>query len=110
MIGHTLGTGKYGVVVGQGHAASGFSAKLRGVDGANASDQAVSRAHFQQLSVRAAAALGGERKAAVFHKAAVVEQIRQVLPRGALAGLTAFGDRLWAALVGQVSLSLQYFV
>ena len=110
MVGDTLSAGEHRVVIGQRHAAGGVFAELVGIDGADAVDQAVGRAHLQQLFVGAASALGGEGKAAVFDKAAVVEQVGEVLAGGTLTGLTALGDGVRAALVGQLGAALQHFL
>ncbi|MDT4831994.1 hypothetical protein FQZ97_655290 [compost metagenome] len=99
MVHHPLGAGEYRVVIGDGHAARGLVAELRGVHRADAGHQAIRRALFDQFFQRAASALGGQGQGAVFDEAAGIQQVVEVLAGGALAGLAPPGDRLRAARI-----------
>ena len=106
---HALSAGEYRVVVGDGHAARGLFAELRGVDRADAGDQAIGRAQFLQFLGRTAAALGGQGHGAVFDEAVRVEQVGEVFPHRALAGLAPLGHGGRAARIGEAFVALQHF-
>jgi hypothetical protein len=96
---HALGAGEYRVVVGQHQAARLLVAELRGVDAAQAADQAVRRAAGDQFLDAATAALRGNGQRPVLDEAAVIEQVGEVLAGGALADPVAFGDGFRAVFV-----------
>jgi len=95
----TLGAGEHGIVVGNHHAARVLGAEFVGVDGGDARDQAVGRRVHDEIVDLAAATLRGDRQRAVFDERAVVDQLGDVLPRGALVGLAAALDRGRAVLI-----------
>ena len=94
-----LGAGQHGVVVGDHHAAGGVRAEFFRVDGGDAGDQAVGRRVADEVVDLAPPALRGDRQRAVFDEGAVVDELRDVLARGALVGLAAALDRGRAVLV-----------
>jgi len=85
MVAHALRAGQHGRVVGHDHRATGFGAMDQAIDAADAGHHAVSRRVAHQVVLAAPAALGGDGQRAVFQKAALVAQVGDVLPRGALA-------------------------
>ena len=93
-----LGAGEDGVVVGE-HGAGARLAEELAVDPGGAADQAVGRRLRDQVLDLAAAALGGDREAAVLDEGAGIDEVGDVLARGAAAGRVAALDRLGARLV-----------
>ena len=82
-----LGARQHGVVIGDHHAACAFGPEFLGVHRRNAGDQPVRRRVLDQVLDLAAAALRGNRKRAVFDKRAGIDELGNVLARGALVGL-----------------------
>ena len=68
------------------------SPNSRGVDRADAGDDAVAGRVLDQVLQRAAAALGGEGERAIFDEAAGIAELLEVLARRALVGLAAARD------------------
>ena len=69
------------------------------VDGADAADEPVGRRALDQLLERAAAALRGDDERRVLDEAAVVDEVGDVLARGALPGRAPARDRVGPAVV-----------
>src|SRR5690606_16213069 len=86
VVDHALGAGEYRVVVAHHGAASLVLMEDGSVDGAQAGNHAVGRAHSLQLLEGAALALGGHRQAAVLDEAAGIAEVLDVLAHGPLAG------------------------
>ena len=93
-----LGAGEDRVVVGE-HGAGASLAEEVAVDAAGAGDEAVGRGALEQLGKLAAGPLGGDRQPAVLDEAARVDEVVDVLARGAPAGGMAALDGLGARLV-----------
>ena len=104
-----LGAGEHGVVVGDHHAAGGFRAEFVRVHGGDARNQAVGRRVLDQIIHLAPPALGGDRERAVFDKGAVIDELGDVLARGALVGLAAPLDRGRAVFVERDGVALVQF-
>ena len=100
---------QHGVVVGHDDAARRPRAELLGVDGRDAHDEAVGRRVLDEIVELAPAPLRGDREAAVFHERAVVDELRDVLARGALIGVAAALDRGRAIFVERVGLARDQF-
>ena len=79
-----LGAGEHRVVVGE-HGAGGALAEQLAVDPGGAADQAVGGRARDQLVDLAPRPLGGDREAAVLDEAARVDEVGEVLARGAPA-------------------------
>ena len=88
-----LGAGQHGVVVGDHHAAGVVRTELVRVDRGDAGDQPVGGRVMDQIVELPPAALGGDRQRSVFDERAVIDQLRDVFPRGALIGLAPALDR-----------------
>ena len=89
VIAHPLGAGEDGVVVGHDD-------RRRAVDRGGAGDEPIGRRALDQLLLWAPALLGGEDQRSVLDEAAGVDQVVEVLARGAPALLVALGDGLGA--------------
>ena len=94
-----LRAGQDGVVVGDDRAGRPIAGQLA-VDTRRAADQPVSRRPRQELVEVAAAALGGDREAAVLDQAALVDQVIEVLARRPRSARVPVLDRLGARRVG----------
>ena len=90
--------GQDGVVVGEDRAGGALAEQLA-VDPGGAADQPVGGGALDQLLELAAAALGGDREAAVLDEAAGVDEVGDVLARRAAAGRVAPLDGLGARRV-----------
>ena len=88
-----LGAGQHRVVVGE-HGAGGSLAEELAVDARGAADEAVGGGARDQVLELAAPALGGDREAPVLDEGAGVDEVGDVLARGAAAGGVAPLDRL----------------
>ena len=84
---------EHGVVIGHDDAAGALGAELLGIDGGDAHHEAVGRRALDEIVELAAASLRRDREAAIFHERAVVDELRDVLARGALVGVAAALDR-----------------
>ena len=93
-----LRAGEDGVVVGEDGARGALAVQVA-VDPGRAGDQAVGGRAGDQLVLVAAHALGGDRETAVLDEAARVDQVVEVLARGARPEGVAFGDGLGPRLV-----------
>ena len=82
---------------------------LSRVHGGDAGDQAVGRGVADQIVDRAPPALGGDGERAVFDKGAVIDEIGDVLARGALVGLAAALDRGRAVFIERDGVPLDQF-
>ena len=91
-----LGAGEDGVVVGE-HRAGGAIAEELAVDPGGAADQPVGGGAGDQVVELAPAALGGDREAPVLDEGAGVDEVLEVLARGAAARRVALGDRVLGA-------------
>ena len=89
MVAHALRAREDHVVVGHDHAAPA-------VDLADAADEPVGGRARDQLLARAPALLRGEQQRPVLDERAVVDEVGEVLARGALAALVAARDRVRA--------------
>ena len=88
-----LRPGQDRVVVGE-HRAGGRLAEELPVDARGAGDEAVGGGALDQVLELAAAALGGDREAAVLDEGSGVDEVGDVLPRGPRAGRVAPLDRV----------------
>ena len=100
-----LGSREHGVVVVHEHRARGFFAEERGVDRADAGDQAVRRGVPAQRLHVVAAVLAGDDQRPVFLERTLVHELGDVLPRHAVAARIALGDGLGAVLVVDVGVA-----
>ena len=99
VVAHALRPGQHGVVVGHHHGLGGGAPEPVRADGRQAGDQAVGRGVGDQVLLGAPAALRGNGQRAVFDEAAGIDQVGDVLPRGAAALLVPLGNRGLPALV-----------
>ena len=90
VVAHALGARQDGVVVGHRHARAGPSTSP------TPADEAVGGRARDQLLARCAALLRGEQQRPVLDEAALVEQVGEVLARGAPAALVPARDRVGA--------------
>ncbi|MGY4414769.1 hypothetical protein ACVWW4_006505 [Bradyrhizobium sp. LB7.1] len=97
------------VVVGHDDAAPALRAELLGVDGRDTHDEAVGRCVLDEIVELAPAPLRRNRKAAVLHERAVVDELRDVFACGALVGVAAALDRGRAIFVERVGLARDHF-
>ena len=88
-----LGPGHHRVVVGDDGAGGPLVVEEVAVDPGGAAEQAVAGGVGDQVVELAAAALGGDREAAVLDEAAGVDEVGEVLAGGAPAGGVAALDR-----------------
>ncbi len=100
---------EHGVVVGHDDAAPALGPELLGVDGRDAHDEAVGRRVLDEIVELAPAPLRRDRKAAILHERAVVDELRDILARGALIGVAAALDRSRAIFVERVGLARDQF-
>ncbi len=89
-----------GVVVGEDGAGGLLGAVLSGVDAGGPTDESVRRSAFHELFLGAAHALCRDREASVLDKAALVDELGEVLACGATAAFAPFGDLFGARIVG----------
>ncbi len=93
-----LGARQDRVVVGEDGAGAAVAEELP-VDARRAADEAVRGGAVDQVLELAAAALGGDREAAVLDERAGVDEVGDVLAGGAAAGVVTAADRLRASRV-----------
>ena len=96
---------EHGVVIGDDDAAPALRAELLSIDGRDAHDEAIGRCVLDEIVELAPAPLRRDRKAAVLHERAVVDELRDIFARGALIGVAATLDRGRAIFVERVGLA-----
>ena len=94
-----LGAGEHGVVVGQHGARAALVAEQVAVDACRARDEPVGGGARDQVGQIAAKSLGGDREPSVLDERARVDEILDVLARGASVACVPAFDRIGARRV-----------